>query len=304
VGYDQPRVSIGLPVYNGEKYVAASLESILGQSYEDFELIISDNASTDRTREICLGYAAGDKRIRYHQAEWNMGAAWSFNHVFALARASYFKWVSHDDIHAKDFLSKCLPVLEQEQDAVLCYTGIVDIDENGAVIRPKQSGIKANEPRPSSRFRNLIRNDYSCEAMFGLIRSESLRGTKLIGNYSDSDRILLAELGLRGRFHEIDEPLFLHREHSERSVRKLRGRHARMVWFDRANENRLVFPFWRQFAEYLRVIGRSQLEPLERLLCYRAMAGWLVTNRKKLRNDLRRAARQVLGRLSHSPRGG
>src|SRR4051794_27811047 len=81
---NQPRVSIGLPVYNGEKYLAAAIESALRQTFGDLELIISDNGSTDGTREICERFAAEDPRVRYHQEVQNRGAVWNFNRVVQL----------------------------------------------------------------------------------------------------------------------------------------------------------------------------------------------------------------------------
>jgi glycosyltransferase involved in cell wall biosynthesis len=87
-----PRVSIGLPVFNGEKYLAEALDSILSQTYRDFKLIISDNASTDRTEQICREYAAKDRRIRYYRNEKNIGAPKNFNRVFELSSGKYFRW--------------------------------------------------------------------------------------------------------------------------------------------------------------------------------------------------------------------
>ena len=101
---DRPRVSIGLPVYNGENFLEFALDSILGQTFQDFELIISDNASTDATESICRRYAAKDSRIRYYRNPNNQGAAQNYNRVFALARGEYFKWAAHDDVCKPNYL--------------------------------------------------------------------------------------------------------------------------------------------------------------------------------------------------------
>src|SRR5215467_6020398 len=92
-----PKVSIGLPVYNGENYVANAIMRLLAQTFHDFELVISDNASADRTREICLSFAQQDKRIRYHRNETNIGLAANHNRTFELSTGQYFKWAAHDD---------------------------------------------------------------------------------------------------------------------------------------------------------------------------------------------------------------
>jgi glycosyltransferase involved in cell wall biosynthesis len=129
-----PRVSIGLPVYNGEKYLAQAIQSALGQTYTDFELIISDNASTDGTQAICEQFAARDQRIQYHRLSENKGAALNFNHVFSLAKGEYFCWLAHDDKLAPDFLQEFVQVLESHPDTVLTYSNVLIIDENDAPI--------------------------------------------------------------------------------------------------------------------------------------------------------------------------
>src|SRR5690349_812781 len=92
-----PQVSIGLPVYNGEKYLLNAIGSLLKQDFEDFELVISDNASTDKTEAMCHEFAAKDKRIRYHRNETNIGATGNYNRVFRLSNGEFFRWASHDD---------------------------------------------------------------------------------------------------------------------------------------------------------------------------------------------------------------
>jgi len=115
----KPRVSIGLPVYNGENYLEEAIDSILAQTYKDFELIISDNASTDRTPDICQAYANKDPRIRYYRNEKNIGAAVNFNRVFELSSSEYFKWAAHDDIIAPDYISECIEILDNDDSIVL-----------------------------------------------------------------------------------------------------------------------------------------------------------------------------------------
>ena len=92
-----PRISIGMPVYNGEQFLAGALDSVLTQDFEDFELIISDNASEDGTQKICLDYAARDRRIRYYRNEMNIGGSRNHSRVFELSAAEYFKWAHYDD---------------------------------------------------------------------------------------------------------------------------------------------------------------------------------------------------------------
>ncbi|HKJ45099.1 MAG TPA: glycosyltransferase family 2 protein, partial [Balneolales bacterium] len=112
----RPRVSIGMPVYNGENYIERAISSILAQTYKDFELIISDNASTDKTQEICKMFVGRDNRVRYHRNSKNIGAARNYNIVFRLSRGKYFKWAAHDDELAPAFLEDAVNVLEKNKD--------------------------------------------------------------------------------------------------------------------------------------------------------------------------------------------
>src|SRR6185295_20414870 len=93
-----PRVSIGLPVFNGEQLLRQAVDSLLAQTFSDFELVISDNGSTDGTEAICREYAARDSRIRYLREPENRGGSWNFSRLPPLARGEYFRWSCHDDI--------------------------------------------------------------------------------------------------------------------------------------------------------------------------------------------------------------
>lgn len=272
------RVSIGLPVYNGEEYLQSTIAGILDQSFGDFELIISDNASTDATQEICSSFAEHDPRIIYHRNDENIGAAKNFNLTFARAQGEYFKWAAHDDAIAPDFIALCVDALDRDASAVLAYSGIQIIDATGAVRATYADRLPHLASNLShERFADLILVDHRCYEIFGLIRSSVLRRTPLIGSYIASDRVLLAELGLHGRFHEVPAPLFFSRDHSERSLRAIPF-HFRATWFDPANRGRRVFPHWRFFREYFGCLHRVDLPPTERLRCYLAIVRWPTVN--------------------------
>jgi glycosyltransferase involved in cell wall biosynthesis len=273
-----PRVSIGLPVLNGERFLAGALESLLAQSFTDFELIVSDNASTDGTEDICRACADRDSRVRYSRADVNLGAAANFNRVFQGARGEYFKWAAHDDLIAPTWLARTVEVLDEDPSAVLCQSTVSTIDENGVPIGgadhvlPNVSGERA-----PVRFRDLVLIDHVCNDIFGLIRSDVLGRTRGLGGYIASDRVLLAELGLHGRFRTIPEPLFFVREHPGRSVNALPF-HRRSSWYDPSAGTSRVFPHWRFYREYFALIARSDLTPAERLACYRHLCRWPFVN--------------------------
>jgi Glycosyltransferases involved in cell wall biogenesis len=153
VSIQDPKVSIGLPVFNGEKYLREAIDSILAQTFTDFELIISDNASTDRTEEICKEYEAKDPRVRYYRNELNLGAAPNYNRLVELSRGEYFKWACHDDLCAPEFLEKCVEILEQNSPIILCYTRTLIIDENGKpILDDFGDDLNLQMPKPHERY--------------------------------------------------------------------------------------------------------------------------------------------------------
>lgn len=292
-----PVVSVGLPVYNGEKYLREAIESILAQSFEDFEFIIADNASIDRTEEICRRYAAQDSRIRYYRNEKNLGGALNFNYVFELSKGKYFKWAAHDDVCAPDLLSKCVAILDQDPSIVLCKPKAKAIDEKGNFLKNYDLPlVNVSSDRPQDRFANLILVRHGAFAIFGLIKASVLRKTPLIGPYVGSDTNLLAELGLLGRFYEIPEYLLFIRSHPERSVE--RGPHDRLYWFDPSRAGQITFVCWRRFLEYMKSIHRVPLNWSEQRDCYCHMLRWLGMHWRKLGGDLKVATARLLRGLS------
>src|SRR3990170_6654309 len=176
-----PNVCIGFPVFNGEKYLTVSIDSILAQTYGDFEFIISDNASTDRTQEICNEYASKDRRIRYYRNDRNLGSAANFTRVFHLSNAKYFKWASYDDLVAPEFLERCVKVLDTAPDVVLCYPKTILMDADGKLIGKLEDRLDLRQERPYERLANLMSFLRLANAQFGLIRSNVLRKDETYG---------------------------------------------------------------------------------------------------------------------------
>lgn len=128
-----PILSIGMPVYNGSKYIREALNSLLNQTHKDYELIISDNASIDNTQEICLEYSKKDSRIRYIRQRSNMGAASNFRFVLAEAKGKYFMWAASDDIWSNKWIEILLPI--SKKNSCLAYGSVQSIDEFGHNIQ-------------------------------------------------------------------------------------------------------------------------------------------------------------------------
>ncbi len=300
----KPHVSVGMPVYNGENYVEQALDSILTQTYLDFELIISDNASTDGTQRICQAYAAQHRRIRYYRNQQNVGAARNYNRVFELSTGEYFKWAAHDDVLAPDFLSKCVQVLDETPEVVLSYPRAKIIDEEGTVVSTYDVVLRTDSPKPAVRFHDLIWVRHWCLQVFGLIRSSVLRMTPLHGDYASSDRVLLLRLALLGRFHEIPEYLFLSRSHAQQAGRMVYDLHAYAAWFDPAKEGRLLFPASKLVLEHAIAVRDSPLSPSEQAYCYLTGLLRLAKFSRILVKDALMPARLMLRRLGASTRGG
>lgn len=264
-----PNVSVGLPVFNGEKFLRQAVESILRQDSEDFELIISDNASADGTRRICEEYARRDRRVRYHRHEVNVGAAANHNHVVALARGRYFKWAAHDDECRPEFLSRCVEVLDQTASVVLAYPQAELIDQDGQRIGQYTVSIACRDTRPHVRLDHLIRNIRLGTPMYGVIRTDVLRKTRLHGTFMAADLLLLGELALLGEIREVPLQLLRKRFHPGRSQEANRTLAEHLLWFDprSAPASQRLPPGYRLTQEYLRSIWHLPLRLLEKVTC-------------------------------------
>ncbi len=266
-----PHVSIGLPVFNGENYLEEALQAILTQTFTDFELIICDNASTDQTQAICETYADRDSRIRYYRNPENIGAAPNFNRTVALARGIYFKWAAHDDLLLPTFLERAVAVLDADSTVVLCHAKVKEIDAQGNLIKYHTIELPhVTSPIPHKRFADLVLVEHPCHDVFGLIRVDALRQTPMIASYIGSDRVLLAELGLHGRFHKVPDYLFISRSHRSQSVLAL-PLHRRRHWFDTRLKDGRSLPHWRYWVEYAHCVQRVALPHAEKTACYRQL---------------------------------
>ena len=264
-----PPLTIGLPIYNGERFLRDALDSILGQTFADFSLVVSDNASTDATVEIVEGYAARDDRIVLLRSDLNRGAAWNYNRVFAHCRSPFFKWAAADDMLAPACVERSLAAFDASPSSVvLVYPLTRIIDAEGAAVDAYDDKLAAPPGAPPHiRLRYVLRNVVFGNGIFALLRSDALRQTRLHGNYPTADHVLLAELALVGEFRELAEPLFLRRLHEGTSVRANPTAEARSRWFD-TQRKPVRSPGFTLFRQYLGGIRHAQLSPLDRMRAY------------------------------------
>lgn len=293
---ERHRVSIGLPVYNGENFVGQAIESMLAQTFEDFELIISDNASTDRTEDISRAFAARDVRIRYTRNAENIGLSRNHNQSFTLSSGEYFKWADHDDMCRPAYLTRCVEALDADPDVVLAYSRTLTIDASGRPIKEWPPRPELISPSVELRFRRALKPEEPFP-LCGLIRAEVLRRTGLLGKYVESDIVLLAEISLQGPFIEIPEPLFLLREHPQRTVRThdWQHPHTMLAWMDPRRRRSVHLPEWGLLAELVSAVHRAALSWPARWRCYREVYGWLTSRRGGLLRDIVLAATHLPG---------
>jgi glycosyltransferase involved in cell wall biosynthesis len=286
-----PRVSVALPVYNGERLLPRALDSLLAQDFEEFELIICDNASTDGTAELCLAYAAKDPRIRYVRNERNIGVFPNFNKVVELARGEYFKWAAHDDWCDPRFLGRCVEVLDRRPEVAVCVTQATQVDEQGSPLVVNFRPLDLRSSDPAERFKTVLWSPAAVYPIYGVIRTSVLRRSRLFRSHSGADRIIIAELSLLGQIWQVSEPLFF-------DTNAVSARHDRRpAFFDAANRNRPPFKHWQVLIGHLAVLMRSsELTPGQKLeLARHVVARYGIKDGRMLLADVRQAGRIILG---------
>lgn len=284
-----PTLSIGLPVYNGQNYLEQAVDAVLGQRYTDFELILCDNASTDRTRAICEAYAAADPRVRYERSETNVGLVRNFNRAFELAQGRYFKWLSHDDLIGPDFLALCVAQLEADPSLAVCCTSAAVIDAEGYVLEAKgvqETGktdpLGITRLRDASghergledaciarRHRGVLLQSVRCYEEFGVIRASAIRSTPLRGYYPGSEKVFLSELALLGRIKVLPDVAMFMRVHDARLSAQATSSGRRALYLAPSARRRRsgLPPQARCTLGYAGAVLRQRMPVRERLGC-------------------------------------
>ena len=281
-----PLISIGLPVYNGETHLPQALDSTLAQTCEDFELIVCDNASTDRSAEICCDYAARDRRIRYIRNQVNLGASRNYRLSFEAATGQYFRWANHDDTVAPDLLAQCCEVLQREPSAVLVYGQTTLIDAAGSPIAPYPEGLHIPAGSPAERFAHVLNNIGMCNIIYGLMRRDAMTHTALIGSYIGSDLSFVAELALYGTFWEIPKPLFFRRIHAT-AYSQQNDLRKRLEFYDPNTTARDALATWRQLWANVKAVERAPLGFTEKMRLRQYLLRWSFWKKTNLAHELK-----------------
>lgn len=280
-----PLISIGVPAFNAEAHLAHTLESLLGQTFTDFELIISDNASTDGTRDIVEAYKAKDARIRYERQATNVGANPNYAHLVHVARGALFKWCSASDWCAPTFIERCIEVLGQSPDAVLVAPRTRLFQKNPDDYQDYPWDIELTDERPSARLIRLTATLALNNAMNGVIRTAALRRTRVMDAYLGADYVLMGHLALLGKFRLIEDRLFYRRMDSGTAT-ALADREA--VWRHHypTLSGRAPFQGIKRHLGWARITLSSSIPLIERLRSLEHVARRCFWDRKVILQDL------------------
>jgi glycosyltransferase involved in cell wall biosynthesis len=301
----RPRLSVGLAVYNGEAFLEETMRSFLDQTFTDFELIVSDNASTDGTLEIIRRLEAEDPRVRSHVFASNQGPAANYNKTIELTEGTdYFVWSAADDVREPTFLAKCVELLDRDPQASVGYSRTMIIEE-GQPPKAYEYEPDVDAPTAHERLRTLLLVDHRRHGafeIFGVMRLQPLLESFPLGAYARADSVYLVRMALRGRFLRVPEYLFLNRNHPDRSVRSVPARSYKGSgvvvkrigsgpippdeWWDAEKRGRIVWPEWNLAREYISAVTKAPLSRTERLRCRLVVADYLVRHIPKLGRDV------------------
>lgn len=282
----EPRLSIGVPVFNGERFLPVLFAALASQTFRDFEVVISDNASTDRTEQICREWTARDSRIRYHRNLRNVGGCANFNFVFELCRAPLFKWAACDDSFGPEYLEACVAVLDANPDVVVAQTDVVCIDdqqrpferasEPGQFIIPGTSLKYKVDPIDLGESANAVRRYYDvlfrCRSnaqVFGVMRREALAKTGLLPSFLGSEKATVLELSLLGRFGQDRRPLFYRCYHPDITEAKNDAEGKAYMSVAEINYSRSM----RMLRTFFSTPLGKPVGPLTKLACFALLTG-------------------------------
>lgn len=274
-----------MPTYNSAETISASIESLLGQSYADFELIVSDNASTDLTREVVEALAHQDQRIRYVRQPENAGVCPNYTYVAQVARGEFFKWSTSSDWCAPTFLERCLDELLTHDDAVLVAPRTRLFQTNLSTAQDYALDIDLLDDEPSARLMSLIRTLALNNAMNGLIRMSALRDTRLVEPYIGADIVLMGHLALLGKFRLVDERLF-YRRMDPKTATVLQDVPTKWRHHYPRQSARTLFQGCKRQLGWVRTVLSAEMSIGERLRCLETVARQCYYDRRAFLEDL------------------
>jgi glycosyltransferase involved in cell wall biosynthesis len=281
-------VTVAIPVFNDGNRIGKSIDSVLSQSFSNFRLLVSDNASSDQSQEQCLQRVRRDRRIRYFRQATNIGVFRNYNELFRKCDTKYFKWQSSNDWCEKKFLATCIEEMESDPRTVLVFSTVNLVDENGRCETYKDDfGLEMASP--ADRFVYLLENIKLCNVFNGVIRTEALRHTGLNRPFRGSDAVLMAELALRGRFVLISDSLW-NRTMTAATSTKLRSSEQKGQFFAGSASNYDKFVSWKTTFALFGSVLTAEIALYEKMKCLR----YLFRRTLSIRHDLFRELQSFL----------
>ena len=281
-----PTLTIGVPVFNGARYLEAAVDSVLTQSFSDLELIISDNASTDETESIGRSLAARDARVTYRRNPENAGLSANFNLLVGLAQGRLFKWATADDLLRPGYLERCMNLINDDPSVVLVYAMADFEDGGGGRLDLEDPGWHLVSDDPSARLSYAIRAGHFVNAILGVMRTDDLRRTRLLPRYQGGDYRLMAELAVLGKIVEIPERLYVRRIHQDSS----KGNAEDVVWMRRywsGSPKGMHAAYWRLCGDLAGIVIRAPVPPRRKTVLLAQLARTMGLRRARLLNELR-----------------
>lgn len=284
---DQDLVTIGMPVYNGERYLESAIRSNLAQTYSNIELIISDNASTDGTEDICRKFAAMDSRIVYLRNSNNIGAAGNYNFLVERARGKFFRWANADDLISPDLIMTLLPLLSSREDAVIAFGRTRLIGAGDEELGDYDDDVELQADRPSERYAEFYRRSGLTNVIYGLMRIEAMRSTNLMGSgdLPAGDVSFLAAMSMQGKFINVPATLFYRRMHDGAFSANPDPEAQAQFWS--ASSRKTMLGNWRAFRADGFAIARMNTSFSEKLRLLRYWSKRMVWQRRTLIQELR-----------------
>lgn len=282
-----------MPVRNGADFIRPALDSLLAQTYRDFSIVVSDNASTDDTVAIVEEYAVRHPSISLQRHPVNIGAHRNYNSLVTNTTGELFKWMAHDDVIAPTFLAECVARLDADPGASLAFANSGEIDEEGQLTGDLASSQSYAGPSPYRRLRSYVADHTKIPQVFGVMRRSVLEATPLLGSYPKSDTVLMYEMAMRGRFAKVGDPLFLNRDHASRQGRL--GLRERTAWYhpDRASP---LLPRWNQLRGFVTATLRVPMPAGDKVRCVAFALWWGLRHGIELASEVGFGMRQALRR--------
>lgn len=291
----QQLITVGIPTFNSEAYLGLAIEGLLAQTFSDFELVVSDNASTDGTRNVVENYMSIDRRVRYIRHSENIGANLNYSHVVRIANGDFFKWSSSSDWCAPTFLEKCFRELSAHEDAVLVVPRTRLFESTPEESQDYPFDIEILDESPSVRLKYLMSNLELNNAMNGLIRTSALRKTRLVEHYRAADVVLMGHLAMLGKFRLIDERLFYRRMALETSTALQDAQTIRKFLYPRV-DSRTLFQGCRRHLGWARSAWSAPMSIGDRFEALTQVAKACYWEKSVIREDFRLALKYALQR--------